>query len=118
GIRVGFVNGDVTVGGSPATGNTVTDVGDDGIQIYAVDGIGGAAGGPAVLITDNRVSLTSAVGTGGDGIVVSYTGLFVSDAGGTTQGADGLVHIFDNTVDDVGGDGTDLDDGRTAGDGI
>ena len=118
GIRVGFVNGDVTIGGDSTTGNTVNNVGDDGIQVYAVDGIGGAAGGPAVLITDNRVSLTGAVGTAGDGIVVSYTGLFVSNAGGISAGTDGLVRILDNTVDDVGGNGADDDDDRSAGDGI
>ncbi|MGE0153605.1 MAG: right-handed parallel beta-helix repeat-containing protein [Reyranellaceae bacterium] len=119
GIRVGFADGQVTVGGSSSTGNTVTNVGDDGIQVFAVTGNGTAADAYAVSVTDNVVTTAGVAAVNGDGIAISFTGAFATDPGGATADFNGSVLAARNTVNDVTSDGTtDEDDDRIAGDGI
>ena len=105
GIRVSNVDGNAMVGND---GNTVIDVGDDGIEINGVAG--------NVSSSNNTIANTSTVTTTGDGIVITNVGNAYFGGGLTGR----TVFVNNNTITTVGGDGTldTLTDGLSGGDGI
>src|SRR6185312_10049060 len=103
GIRTSFVDGHVAV-----ASNSIVNTGDDGIEVFRTS--------LTVSVLNNTLtSMGNGAGNGGDGIVVSVTGV---NAISTITNL-GAVTVSGNIVNGViGTAAVDLDDGRTSGDGI
>ena len=108
GIRAENIDGNLTIGNSSSTGNSILNVDDDGIQVQTVRG--------NVTVLFNRISTVGVDSNAGDGITVADVG--AAYAGGTFFGA--VVNVSNNTIISVNGDGTaDPDDANHSnGDGI